>query len=138
MKWIVTMACLGTLLRPHVASSQTASGLQLAAVLPSRDDSVQVWTRGDSIDARPSRSWPTYMTVGGILGGGIVAGYALTHCDQNCRDDGALAFAPPFLIAGAVAGGLVGLVVGVIVDNSHRGALALRISVPALQLKFRR
>ena len=71
------------------------------------------------------------MPTGAVVGAAVVAGFALAHCDQNCKDDGALAFAPPFIVAGAAAGGLVGLGIGLIVDNSRRGAVELRISVPA-------
>lgn len=131
MKPLIAAVCLGVILHTHAASAQNVASRRLSVVLPSRDDSLRVWTRGDSAERQPTRAWPTYMVAGAVIGGALVAGLALTHCDQNCQDDGALAFTPPFIVAGAAAGGLLGLGIGLIVDSSRRPALGLRISVLA-------
>ena len=131
MKVLVAALCLAAILHTHAASAQRSTNSRAAVAPRSRDDSLRIWTRGDSAEREASRVWPVYMGAGAVIGGVLVAGFALTHCDQNCRDDGALAFAPPFIIAGAAAGGLLGLGIGLIVDSSRHGAVGLRISVPA-------
>lgn len=128
MRVIFDAACIAILLRPHVALGQASSSLPVTA-LPGRHDSLATKAHGDSTVDPPHRSWPTYMMAGAVIGGALVAGYAVAHCDQNCRDVGALAYAPPFIIAGGAIGGLVGLTIGLVVDNSHRGTLSFRISV---------
>jgi hypothetical protein len=68
---------------------------------------------------RPHRRWPYFALGGAALGGVAVAGVAVANCDAGCRDDGALAFLPPYIAAGAVAGAVVGTVVGLIVDSAR-------------------
>jgi hypothetical protein len=131
MKVLIAALGLGAILHAHAASAQEAVNSRAAVALRPHEDSVRIWTRADSAERPPSRVWPVYMGAGAVLGGVLVASLALAHCDQNCRDDGALAFVPPFIIGGAAAGGLVGLGIGLIVDGSRRGTVSVRLSVPA-------
>lgn len=133
MKTITLAAWLGLVLPMHIASAQYAGALRTWTPVPSRADSLRALpsrTRADSVDGEPHKVWPIYTVAGAVIGGAIIAGMALKGCDQNCQDDGGLAFAPPYLAAGAIAGGLVGLGLGLIIDSA-RGNVSLRVSMAA-------
>ena len=133
------IACLGAIISPLAAQSThdlvsatvTRPGLGLSTttlreIEPS--DSIAAvrataLRRATSIPDNDSpgrrRLWP-YFTLGGAVGGGVfVIGLALTHCDANCRDDGALAFAAPYVAIGAAAGAAAGTLIGLIVDSAR-------------------
>jgi hypothetical protein len=131
MKAFLLAVSVGVML--HVNSALAQSDAQLRPSIPPHrwGDTVRVWTAADSSDQPPARAWPAYLVGGAVIGGVLVASYAFAHCDQNCKDDGALAFAPPFILAGAAVGGFVGLTVGLIVDKSRGAAVGFRITVPA-------
>jgi hypothetical protein len=131
VKLVIALVCVGVTLHIQPASGQNVRSLRPSMRLQVRGDTVHVLTKSDSVERESGRKWPTYMLGGAVIGGALVAGYALTHCDQTCKDDGSLAFAPPFVLAGAAVGGLVGLGVGLAVEASHRSEFRLRISIPA-------
>jgi hypothetical protein len=62
--------------------------------------------------------WPFFALGGAILGGGTIALIAVKNCDQGCRDDGALAFLPPYVAIGALLGAIVGALIGLGADSS--------------------
>lgn len=67
------------------------------------------------------RVWPWFAVGGAVLGGAGVAILAVTQCDAGCQDDGSLSRVPPYVVAGALAGGVVGALVGLIVDSANPG-----------------
>jgi len=138
LSWAV-LTCIGATIAPLAAQSapdlasvpaaRPAFGLttQVLREIRTGDSIAAVRTnalrRATSIpdDDSPGRRrlWP-YFTLGGAVGGGVfVIGLALTHCDANCRDDGALAFAAPYVAVGAAAGAAVGTLIGLIVDSAR-------------------
>jgi hypothetical protein len=128
-----TIICLGVIIHTHIALAQHVASVRPFSAVSWHDDSVSVFrvapTQADSANRVPARAWPAYTVGGAVIGGVAVAAFALTHCDQGCKDDGALAFAPPFIAAGAVTGGLLGLGIGLIIDSSRRGSVGLRVSM---------
>lgn len=61
--------------------------------------------------------WPWYALGGTLLGGGFVAIYGVKHCDLGCRDDGGFAYLPYYVGIGALAGAILGALIGFAVDS---------------------
>lgn len=101
----VPTADVRAIVRVDSIADARASAVRRAAAIP------------EAASRTRRRLWPLFSLGGAALGSGAVLTFALTHCDAGCQDDGALAFLPPYLVAGALAGAVVGTVVGLIVDS---------------------
>lgn len=53
------------------------------------------------------------------MASGTVALVALTSCDSSCGNEGALGQLGPFVGVGAVAGAVVGTLIGLYVNSQH-------------------
>jgi hypothetical protein len=121
------VALIAMTLSPQSASAQLrADARPVGAVAFDADSAGGVsrdhWRQAhpDSAQRPSSRVWPRYALTGAVLGGLAVAALAVSSCDQHCRDDGALAFLPPYLLAGVTLGALGGASIGIIVDRTRR------------------
>jgi hypothetical protein len=68
--------------------------------------------------AERHRLWPWFALGGAVLGGAGVSILGVTQCDAGCQDDGSLSRLPGYAAVGALAGGVVGAVVGLLIDTA--------------------
>lgn len=96
-----------TSLRLDSARARTANGGRAA-----RDSAV--------VKRKPPLLWPWFALGGAVVGAGVVVGYSVRHCDQGCRDDGAMAYVPYYAALFALKGAVVGGLVGGVLDIARR------------------
>jgi len=84
------------------------------AVFASRTDPAASIIVGSESQKR--HNWPWFVLGGTVVGGVGAGAFALTHCDQGCKDDGGLAYLPYIVAIGAGLGAVVGLVIGLVAD----------------------
>ena len=82
-------------------------------------DGLRMAPVGQAVAESHTHIWPWCALGGAIVGGASVLGFAVSHCDANCRDDGALGYVGPFVAVGAIVGALIGGVTGLIVDSTR-------------------